>query len=80
MLKVAKRRPKKRWFGGNTPSVADGNLITAGCTGALLWTRQFLARLDVLRPDTPDARYNDSLTGKAEHFFALMQSLPGGWG
>lgn len=56
------------------PSVADGNLITAACTGGLLWAKQLLQRLDVFSPDTLEAWYNYFSTGKAEHFFALMQA------
>lgn len=62
----------------DVPSVADGNLITAGCTGALLWTRQILERLEVFAPATLQAWYDYFRTGASEHFFALMQSLPGG--
>lgn len=58
------------------PSVADGNLITASGTGALLWAKQLLARLDVFRPDTLEAWYAYFRTGEAQHFFALMQTLP----
>lgn len=58
------------------PSVADGNLITASGTGALLWTKQIIERLGVFRPDTLEAWYAYFSTGKAEHFFTLMQTLP----
>lgn len=58
------------------PSVADHNLITAGSTGALLWARQIIARLDVFRPDTLEAWYNYFSSGKEQDFFALMQTLP----
>ena len=59
-----------------TPSVADGNLITASGTGALLWTKQIIERLGVFRPDTLEAWYAYFNTGEARHFFALMQSVP----
>ena len=36
----------------DAPSVADGNLITAGTTGGLLWTKQIIERLGVFREDT----------------------------
>lgn len=58
------------------PSVADGNLITASCTGALLWAKQIIAHLGVFAPDTLQAWYAYFGTGKAEHFYALMQTLP----
>ena len=58
------------------PSVADGNLITASGTGAMLWTKQIIERLGVFRPDTLEAWYAYFNTGEARHFFALMQSVP----
>lgn len=62
----------------DAPSVANDNLITASCTGALLWTKQIIAHLGVFQPDTLEAWYAYFSTGKPEHFFALMQSLPSG--
>lgn len=58
------------------PSVSDGNLITASGTGALLWAKQIIERLGVFRPDTLEAWYAYFRTGEAQHFFALMQTLP----
>ena len=58
------------------PSVSDGNLITASGTGALLWAKQIIERLGVFRPDTLEAWYAYFSTGEAQHFFALMQTLP----
>lgn len=58
------------------PSVADGNLITAGATGGLLWAKQILAHLGVFQEDTLEAWYQYFSTGKAEYFYALMQTLP----
>ena len=58
------------------PSVADGNLITAGSAGGLPWARQIIERLGVFRADTLAAWYAYFSTGKAEHFYALMQTLP----
>lgn len=58
------------------PSVTDHNLITASCTGGLLWAKQILEHLDVFRPDTLEAWYAYFSTGKPEYFFALMQTLP----
>ncbi len=59
-------------------SVADNNLITAGSTGALLWAKQIIERLDVFAADTLEAWYAYFSTGKPAHFFALMQTLPSG--
>lgn len=58
------------------PSVADHNLITASSTGALLWARQILERLEVFQSNTLDAWYKYFSSGKEQHFFALMQTLP----
>lgn len=58
------------------PSVSDGNLITASCTGALPWAKQIIEHLGVFRPDTLEAWYSYFSTGEAQHFFALMQTLP----
>ena len=55
-------------------SVADSNLITAGCTGALLWAKQILEFLGVFEANTLEAWYEYFRTGKPEHFFALMQA------
>ena len=60
------------------PSVADQNLITASCTGALLWTKQIIEHLGVFQSDTLESWYEFFNTGEPEHFFALMQTLPSG--
>lgn len=60
------------------PSVADGGLITAGSTGALLWAKQIIARLGVFQSDTLEAWYEYFRTGAPEHFFALLRTLPAG--
>ena len=57
------------------PSVAEDNLITASSTGALLWAKQIIERLNVFQLDTLDAWYGYFNTGEAQHFFALMQTL-----
>lgn len=58
------------------PSVVDCNLITASCTGALLWAKQIIEHLDVFESNTMEYWYDYFSTGKPEHFYALMQSLP----
>ena len=63
-------------FYTDKPSVADHNLITAGSTGGLLWAKQIIEHLDVFQSDTLEAWYHYFSTGKPEHFFALMQTLP----
>lgn len=60
----------------DAPSVADGNLITAGSTGGLMWAKHILERLGVFGEDTLESWYEYFSTGKAEAFYALMQSLP----
>lgn len=56
-------------------SVADGNLITAGSTGCLAWAREIIGHLGVFKAETLEAWYAYFSTGKAEHFFALMQTV-----
>lgn len=58
------------------PSVADGNLITAGSTGGLLWAKQIIERLGVMEADALAAWYDYFRTGEAEYFYALMAALP----
>ena len=57
------------------PAVRDGNLITAAATGALDMTRLILEYLNVFGEDTLEHWYAYFSTGKANEFFALMQSL-----
>lgn len=66
---------KGKGFYVDEPAVADGNLITAACTGALPWAREIIGRLGVFGADTLEAWYAYFSTGKAEHFFALMKSV-----
>ncbi|MDE7043565.1 MAG: DJ-1/PfpI family protein, partial [Acetatifactor sp.] len=65
---------KGQQFYVDKPSVADHNLITAGSTGALLWAKQIMERLDVFQPDTLEAWYAYFSSGRQQHFFALMQT------
>jgi putative intracellular protease/amidase len=69
---------KGKSFYIDKPSVADNNLITASCTGALLWAKQIIERLGVFQSDTLESWHEYFRTGELEHFFALMQSLPSG--
>jgi putative intracellular protease/amidase len=67
---------KGQSFYVDEPAVADGNLITAACTGGLLWAKKIIQRLGVFAPDTLEAWYEYFSTGKPESFYALMQTLP----
>ncbi len=67
---------KGQGFYVDEPSAADDNLITAGCTGALPWAKRIIGRLGVFQTDALEYWYDYFNTGKPEHFFALMQSLP----
>lgn len=67
---------KGQQFYVDKPSVADQNLITASSTGGLLWAKQIIERLEVFQSDTLEAWYNYFSSGKEQHFFALMQTLP----
>lgn len=60
------------------PSVADNSLITASCTGALLWAKQIIEHLGVFGSDTLEAWYKYFSTGDRKSFFALMQTVPSG--
>lgn len=60
----------------NQPSVADENLITAGSTGGLLWAKHIIQRLGVFQADTLETWYAYFSSGRPEHFYALMQTLP----
>ena len=66
---------KGQSFYVDKPSVADNNLITASCTGALLWAKQIIERLGVFQSNTLEAWYEYFSTGEPKHFFALMQTL-----
>ena len=75
-LEMCSPRYKGQRFYVNEPSVADYNLITASSTGALLWAKQIIERLGVFQPDTLEEWYAYFSSGKEQHFFALMQTLP----
>lgn len=59
----------------NQPSVVDYNLITASCTGSLLWAKQIIEHLGVFQKDTLTAWYNYFSTGEARYFFEMMGTL-----
>lgn len=75
-LEMVSPNYKGQSFYIDKPSVANNNLITASCTGALLWAKQIIEHLDVFQPNTLESWYQYFSTGKPEHFFALMQTLP----
>ena len=56
-------------------AVADNNLITAGATGSLLWTKYIIESMNVFEKDAIDAWYDYFNTGKQEYFFKLMQAV-----
>ena len=66
---------KGQKFYVDQPAVRDGNLITGSATGSLMWTKLIIEKLDLFKPETLEAWYAYFSTGKAEHFFALMQSV-----
>ena len=57
------------------PAVSDGNLITGSATGSLMWAKLIIEKLGLFKPETHEAWYAYFSTGKAEHFFALMQNV-----
>ena len=66
---------KGQKFYVDQPAVSDGNLITGSATGSLMWTKLIIEKLGLFKPETLEAWYAYFSTGKAEHFFALMQSV-----
>ncbi len=69
---------KGQGFYVDKPSVADSSLITASCTGALLWAKQIIERVGVFESNTLESWFDYFRTGEPEYFYALMQSLPSG--
>ena len=67
---------KGQSFYVDQPSLSDNNLITASCTGALLWAKQIIEHVGVFQADTLESWYEYFRTGEAKYFFALMQTLP----
>lgn len=66
---------KGQKFYVDQPAVSDGNLITGSATGSLMWAKLIIEKLGIFKPETLEAWYAYFSTGKAEHFFALMQSV-----
>lgn len=67
----------KHYQGGalyrDEPAVADGNLITAGSAGGLLWARKILEHLELYSARTVEAWYQYYLTGDAKYYLELME-------
>ncbi|MCR5079865.1 MAG: glutamine amidotransferase [Treponema sp.] len=66
---------KGQKFYVDQPAVSDGNLITGSATGSLMWAKLIIEKLGLFKPETIEEWYAYFSTGKAEHFFALMQSV-----
>ena len=75
-LEMVSPRYKGQGFYIDKPSVADNNMITAGSTGGLLFAKQIIELLGMFQSATLEAWYHYFSTGKPEHFYALMQTLP----
>ncbi|HJJ45473.1 MAG TPA: DJ-1/PfpI family protein [Methanocorpusculum sp.] len=56
-------------------SVNDGNLITAGSAGGLLFAKQILKNMGVMSDDALNAWYEYFKTGDAGAFFRLMSAV-----
>ena len=67
---------KGKKFYVDEPAVADQNLVTASATGSLLWAKLIIKKLGVFAPETLEAWHAYFSTGKADHFFALLKTLP----
>ena len=59
----------------NDLSVNDGNLITAGSAGGLLFAKQILKNMDVMSDEALNAWYEYFKTGDAGAFFRLMSAV-----
>lgn len=59
------------------PVVTDGNLVTASGVAPLEFAREVLKKVDVFAPATLQSWYHLNKTQKPEHFFELMNSIPG---
>lgn len=57
-------------------AVADGNLITAGSAGGLLWARKILESLDLYRTETLEAWHRYYQTGDAAYYMQLLETFP----
>ena len=75
-LEMFSSRYKGQKFYRDKPAVADNNLITASCTGSLLWAKQIIEYLGVFESNTLEAWYDYFSTGEPRHFWALLQTLP----
>ncbi|MDD1683706.1 MAG: glutamine amidotransferase [Methanoregula sp.] len=64
----------------NEPAVTDGNLITASGLAPVEFAYHVFRRLDVMSPAALDAWHGLFTTRKPEFFYALMESLPKGFG
>ncbi len=58
-------------------AVSDGELITAGATGAIAWTRRIIERLGVMDEAALQSWFDYFSTGDARHFFSLWESVNG---
>lgn len=56
-------------------SFSDDNLITAACTGAILFTKQILKKMSVMNDSALDSWYDYFSTGTVESFYQLMQNV-----
>ncbi|MBP3889051.1 MAG: glutamine amidotransferase [Cellulosilyticum sp.] len=56
-------------------AVSDNHLITAGSTGALLWTKQIIAAMNIFEEDALESWYDYFSTGESKYFFQLMQQV-----
>ncbi|MGM0300989.1 hypothetical protein IGI66_000572 [Enterococcus sp. AZ048] len=75
-LEMVSPEYKGQEFYVDRSSVSVNNLITAGSTNSLSWTKDIIESLDVFQPDTLEAWYQYFDTGDANHFYELMNTLP----
>lgn len=59
----------------NEPAVSDGNVITAGSHGGLLWAKLILEHMGVFSGETLDHWYRYFSTGDVDSYYAMVDSV-----
>src|SRR3990167_4986887 len=59
----------------NQPAVTDGNLITATGLAPLEFSYEVFKKINIMKPETLEARYQLNKTREAKYFYTLVESL-----
>lgn len=62
-------------FYQDVKAYTDGNLITASCTGGLMFAKQIIDKLEVFSTETLNAWFDYFSIGTADKFYQLMGTL-----